>query len=265
MLVCYLDDSNAEEGLVITIAGYMASIEQWRSFEEAVEPIFARNEVPILHSKEFYGTKGCFKGWPRVRKDSFIEEIYDVAQDKIQLGISRSVNKREFREAKKERKELANFSALGAAFGTVVHSLAYLLPTADLVHKEGLSFVVEEGHRNNRDILDYYSFMNRRSDYSKILGPLQFQRKSDSRAIQMADFLAMTSRRMSNMVLTDIKLKGIGYGSYTTVREESPIARVYKKIPHDMYIVDTFSGFTPTLYRPSPKELNVTLPLRKKP
>jgi hypothetical protein len=48
MLVCNLDDSGGDpQNHVTTIAGYIATEDNWRFFETAVEPIFAERNVKV--------------------------------------------------------------------------------------------------------------------------------------------------------------------------------------------------------------------------
>jgi hypothetical protein len=51
MLVCYLDDSGKDtENPITTIAGYVASEDEWAAFEQQVEPYFVERKVSILHA-----------------------------------------------------------------------------------------------------------------------------------------------------------------------------------------------------------------------
>ena len=64
MLVCYLDDSGKDpQNIVTTIAGYIATEDGWAAYEAAVEPIFAKYGVNVLHAKELHDTHGEFADW----------------------------------------------------------------------------------------------------------------------------------------------------------------------------------------------------------
>ena len=79
VFACYLDDSGHDQR-VVTMAGYVASIDAWKEFEAKAEEFLAHYEVPVFHAKEFRSTKGYFEGWTRIKKRSFAIEWYDIAE-----------------------------------------------------------------------------------------------------------------------------------------------------------------------------------------
>lgn len=67
-----------------------------------------------------------------------------------------------------------------------------------LLHNAGkVSFVVEAGNHNNNGIKVQFDNLSKDNAYDGNLGSLTFAMKRDSRAIQLADFWAMYSRRMA--------------------------------------------------------------------
>lgn len=54
VLVCYLDDSGKDpQNRITTIAGYVATDEQWKAFEIEVETWFTEFNVKILHARTY--------------------------------------------------------------------------------------------------------------------------------------------------------------------------------------------------------------------
>jgi hypothetical protein len=95
MLICYLDDSGTHDACpVITMAGYVGLAPQWAIFEQAVDSIY-HYQIRVFHATEFHETKGEFSGWPRIRKQSYAQNIYDAALDAraLDIGIIFSVRK----------------------------------------------------------------------------------------------------------------------------------------------------------------------------
>ena len=91
MLVCYLDDSGKDpQNSITTIAGFVARSEEWEAFEREVEPIFDAYKVDILHSKQLHDTDGCFSGWTRMKKQTFVREVCDAMAPHVPLGLSMS-------------------------------------------------------------------------------------------------------------------------------------------------------------------------------
>ncbi|THG38685.1 hypothetical protein [Sphingomonas olei] len=64
MLSIYLDDSDADTGAVMTIAGYLAEQDAWTRFEAHAEEVCHAFDVNVIHCREFEKNKGCFKAGP---------------------------------------------------------------------------------------------------------------------------------------------------------------------------------------------------------
>lgn len=86
VFVCYLDDSDSQLSRVATLAGYVSTLDEWKAFEVDTAPLFLCHGVDVLHAKEFHDTKGCFAGWSRIRKHSFVEELYDLVGKHVFSG-----------------------------------------------------------------------------------------------------------------------------------------------------------------------------------
>src|ERR1700722_10521879 len=103
MLVCYLDDSGKDpQNRVTTIAGYLAREAAWRAFEVEVEPIFEKRGVKVLHATELQSTKGEFKGWKVLQKETFVAQISTVLARHSLLGVSMSCVKETYDQRAKE-------------------------------------------------------------------------------------------------------------------------------------------------------------------
>jgi len=195
VFVCYLDDSDAEQSAVVTMAGYAARIESWRIFEDEVEPIFQRYGVEILHAVDFHGNRGIYKNWSGVKKNTFVDEVYGVAVRHIPLALSRSMHKKNYKARQRELGINQSMSAYGVVFGTIVHAVARANSLSGEIQKDGVSFVVESGHNNNAEIEKYFHKNKSHEIFAGVLRTLSFSGKSESRAIQLADFFAFYSRR----------------------------------------------------------------------
>ena len=195
MFVCYLDDSDAEQSSVMTLAGYTASLENWEKFEKRADRLLNSYGVPILHAKEFQDTKGAHKGWSQVKKNAFIDGLYGIAAATVTVGLSRSAQKKTFRARQLETGINPWMSAYGYAFGSIIHTLTRGSSLSAQIQKEGLSFVVESGHKNNAEIEQFFHKVKNQEIYKGILRSFAFSGKAESRAIQLADFYAFFSRR----------------------------------------------------------------------
>jgi hypothetical protein len=103
------------------MAGYLGFLPEWSNFEIDARAICVREGVEVLHAKEFYDTKGDFAGWSRDRKQKFVRDIHDISLGRLELGISFSVEKSKFVNAKREHRVAHSESAFGFGFRSIAY------------------------------------------------------------------------------------------------------------------------------------------------
>jgi hypothetical protein len=98
---------------------------QWAIFERAADIIYHYQNMTFFHATEFHETKGEFKGWRRIRKQSYAQNIYDAARDAraLDIGITFSVRKDAYAQRKRETGVNANVSAFGFCFTAILNHL----------------------------------------------------------------------------------------------------------------------------------------------
>lgn len=199
MLVCYLDDSDASISNVITIAGYVATSEAWRSFEVEVEGLCSDFGVDVIHGREFEGGKGCFQGWSLHKKIDFLLRLGIIMSPRLKFGISRSVAKDTYKKKKSGRKNDSSLSAYGFAFEAIVFALheAKEFGTTEDAKTNGVSYMIEAGHTNNPDLLRLISKKVKAGQLHPSTS-ITFIDKKSCRAIQLADLYAFFSRRKAH-------------------------------------------------------------------
>lgn len=192
MFVCYLDDSDAENSAVITLAGYVSQIRIWEQFEEHAAKVYERFGVGILHAKDFEDRKGEFKGWDRDKSKAFLDALLEGALPRL-YAVSYSTHKQLYEQRRKEFRGWESIGAYAASFGFIIGHLTYG-PLGDLIKRQGLSFVVESGHKNNPGIAQYFHSL-KKSRPALQLRSFTESGKEQSRAIQLADLFAFYTRR----------------------------------------------------------------------
>lgn len=232
VMACYLDDSDTVGSSVATIAGYIASAENWKRLEDHLDEVCKRYGVGILHAKEFHDTKGDFKNWSALKKMRFIDDLYANAK-LITFGISSSCSKA-WSEIKKQHKAHAQTSLYRLMFSNVVLTLTFNNPLAAHIRGQGISFLVESGHNNNADIEQYFHKVRTQKNYEGCLKSLSFVSKDSSRAIQLADFLAFHSRRHAALYAARGSL---------IVPKNKILHRIQTKVPHLETIADKITDF----------------------
>ncbi|MEQ8345744.1 MAG: hypothetical protein RIB84_13070 [Sneathiellaceae bacterium] len=203
VFTCYLDDSNAEGAAVYVLAGYVAPIDAWERYETQSEKVYQNYGVNVLDSKLLNATRGPYKGWSKVKKRSFVQELMEIAAPELSFGLSVAIQKSTFKEFKKSHKKISSMSPYGAIFGfliTVLYSDRIPNKFLNEIRRKGVSFVVESGNKNNSNISDCFSSMKDSPLYGDSIRSLTFLGKKDCRAIHLADYNAFHSRKFQNAV-----------------------------------------------------------------
>ena len=207
VLVCYLDDSDATTSKVSTIAGYVAHDDGWRRFEDAVEAICGDEGVDLIRGRELDGADGCFKGWPLIKREKFLDRIGHAMIGNVLFGISRSIGKENWKLRRRQlmtldtlhKKTFSSLSAFGFCFGSIVIDLKEndSYGVAKQVQSEGVAYLLEAGSKNNPDIFRYLDGQRRNGAIHLDTTATEVDKRS-CRAIQVADLYAFYSRRRMN-------------------------------------------------------------------
>jgi hypothetical protein len=201
MMVCYLDDSGTDkQSPVLTMAGYVGVQPHWAAFERSAAKIFAAYGVTSLHAVDFNATKNQFEGWPRKRKEAFIANLILELKKAAPFGVMASITKAAYAKAKGLGEHVQQ-SAYGHCFGKVLDAIMWSRHMKFAASKGAtLSFVVERGNKNDRDVQRVFNKAKwdpRNLGAEKVLRSVEFADKNSSIALQMADFLAFTGRRLA--------------------------------------------------------------------
>lgn len=193
MIVCYLDDSDAVESSVLTLAGYAAPASAWSTYEDHAEKIYQKYNINLLHAKEFHGTKDQFKGWSYVRKRKFIDELYRLSGDF--LGIAHSIHKSRYAHRRRQDSLMSQRSPYGVLFNALCNGFVDSPISKDAIAAHGISFIIEKGHKNDREVeLIFNSLQKIRGENLK---SISFSTKDGSKAIHLADLFAFYARRQA--------------------------------------------------------------------
>jgi hypothetical protein len=159
VLVCYLDDSGEESEPIITLAGFMSLYPFWEDFERKAAELFRTEQIKYLHTVDFHHSKGQFDGWHWERKKAFAHEFFAILNKNCGLGAEFSVIKGTYKKRMLENSLKRANSAFGFCFMGLINrlvkdeSVSQLLTAPEI----DLSFVVENGHRNNKDLLAIFN------------------------------------------------------------------------------------------------------------
>lgn len=234
MLTCYLDDSYADGSSIVTLAGYVATTDAWYGFEDSVESLFKEFGVPVFHAIDFRRGTGVFKNWPRERKFDLVGGMFDAASKSEAIGVSVSIRKSVWSEFKKIDRRNSGSSPLGMAFGLTLLRVCEEGRFRSVIGEDDCAFVVEQGNKNNADISSIFDKHKRQSTLPNAKS-LTFQSKTDSRAIQLADFWAYYSRRIATKFVNEGPIKS---DTDLEAYVEPELAEAIQKIWHSVQIAN---------------------------
>ena len=224
---CYLDDSGTNGLPIVTLGGFVASTDQWERVEPLVDAVMNHHGVEVFHAKQFHDTDPPFKGWSRVRKISFAEEVFAAAHGAM-AGVAIGVDKEGLKRGKKAQPgKLDRMSPIGVAFGTIMTKLLTHRALGAWIKENGVSFLLETGNKNNAEIEEYFHRMAKSAAFEGTLRSITQVPKAHCRAIQLADFMVFYVRRVLRnefrFMGKNIALPACPY--VETMRKHGPIFR----------------------------------------
>jgi hypothetical protein len=156
VMTAYFDESgtHGDESPVVTIAGFIASADQWSSYKGDLSQLLAEYEVKVFHARKFRTGKGDFKGWPMPRRAQFNSRFLKLADDHLAFGLAMILRPDDY--AKIYR--LGEFprrarpdTQYGLCFRTALWKSAVLMK--DHPTNWPLNVVLETGHKNAGDAI----------------------------------------------------------------------------------------------------------------
>jgi len=196
MLVCYLDDSGKDpQNRIITLAGFVAPEDAWRSFEAEVESWFTEFGVKVLHTKELHHTDGEFKGWTVLRKQAFVARLCQAMSHHLPVGVSMSALKETYatRAAESDRKRTV--TPYTFCFQVINDWILRDIRVGRAANADGVAYIIEAGNEHNSEAEEQFHAVRKLHDLGATLRSICFVGKDSCRAIQMADLIAFYSRR----------------------------------------------------------------------
>jgi hypothetical protein len=196
MLVCYLDDSGKDpQNRITNIGGYIAKDEEWQAFETEVETWFVEFGVKIVHAKDLHDTDGEFKGWAVLRKEAFVARIYQVMSRHILFGMAVAAAKDAYRRRAGESDRKKTVTPYTFCFNVIIDWILTGIITGKEAHENGVKFILEQGHENNREVEEHFYDIRKRHNLESVLHSISFVGKESCHAIQVADLFSFYSRR----------------------------------------------------------------------
>ena len=176
VLVCYVDDSDDNLSSVAAMAGYFATEDNWAKYEQTAAQVYRAYDVTCLHCKDFRLTKGEVTGWPHVKKNSFIEELFQAAHGMVSCGISVCMSK-SLHKSFRAFGRTGHISAHGMAFGALVGKFVDGQMLPGLLGQKEIGFKVESSNKDGEFLHTFNAFV--RSGDAPTIKFVEFVKKEE--------------------------------------------------------------------------------------
>lgn len=189
------------------LAACFALDEDWPEIEAKWERLLIKYKLTLFHAKDFHARKGEFKGWSRLKKERFVNDVNKLLKGSPFMFAAVGIHKATHKEIKDGIKKLKRFKK-DSDVGLCFRAAAFL--TCKRIAEEGaiaeIKFVAEDGPYT-ADMNDIYQAI-KRDEGAEIGAPLFAHMmagfasapKGSIRGLEIADFLA-------DRALKDIKSK----------------------------------------------------------
>jgi len=236
VLVIHLDDSGETRDPIVTLAGYLATANDWLSFEVEARKYFDSNGIQVLHTMDLHRLKGEFDGWSRDETKAFASGLFALVARYCPVGLEFSVHKARFNERKQTlgmRREKGPFAF---CFKGMVSRLVQNEAIKAVLPWDGvdLSFVIEAGNKNNNSVLDAFNYIKKHNGKFR---SMVFEDKEKLIALQVADFLAYFTRRL--------RTRDANHKRFAL--EWEFFHRIAQQVPHHDFFLATDFGTMETL------------------
>lgn len=196
MFTTYFDASGSpDQGPALSVAGFVATAEQWIEFERNWKTALDAYGVSQLHMKEFAHSVGDFASWKgdEPRRQSFVKRLANVIKTRARYSVVSCVMLDHYRKVD-EIYPLHEMNKPFALAGiTAIQKVKDWAKTRKIDEDE-IAYVFEDGDKDKGDLI-------RCSERDHKIIPV-FMKKHQSTAFQAADLLAY-EHRLANKKIFD--------------------------------------------------------------
>jgi hypothetical protein len=91
MFSVYFDASKDRHERILSIGGFIATVEQWEEFQREWCALLKTGPVSMMHATDLENLYGEFKGWSFEKKLQFQKIAYGIIRRRVEVGIAASV------------------------------------------------------------------------------------------------------------------------------------------------------------------------------
>jgi hypothetical protein len=164
VLEAYIDESGSHDDKLLVIAGYVSQVERWVSFSQEWKKILVDHSLSYFHMKDFRNPKSrAYRHLAPRDKENLLDALVNVIHHNVLFGIaflvSPAVYSRLTTPAFRSRHGSCYSMAAQGCLGLAFHFLRQLGSSAETV-----GIFVEEGHKNDREVIEALGEFKRQTD-----------------------------------------------------------------------------------------------------
>ncbi|MGA9996251.1 MAG: DUF3800 domain-containing protein [Pyrinomonadaceae bacterium] len=189
----YFDESGTHDSRILTVAGYVATVEQWAEFAREWNEVLKKEGVKIFHMKDFENGYGEFteeKGWTKERKINFQNRLIGIIKRRVTTGVYTSVDILAYEELMTGWRRTKNGSPYNFCVTACIGQIGLLW--SYFKREEPIAYVIEHGAGYNHEVSEAFrlTFVDEQRRHMFRLGSLTFETKDRAVQLQAADMLA---------------------------------------------------------------------------
>jgi hypothetical protein len=210
MLACYFDASTGPGSDALSVAGYVAPVDQWGRFQREWKEWLDEFGVIHFHMTDWESKWGEFRGWTDDKKHRLFQKLVGTLRLRFHLGVSAAVIVSDYHAVRPlitspEDREMSayTFCAIQCFHRIEVWADKHR-------YHDPIAYILEGGDNHDGEIYALESLI-RKSEARKRrfrYGSLTFADKRQLNPLQAADILAYeTWKEMENFVLPGARIR----------------------------------------------------------
>lgn len=186
MLEAYFDESGTHGGRSdnVTVAGFIASREQWEAFGVEWKDFLIRESIERFHRVDLECFQGNFqraKGWDETRRDRVVNEAQCIIGKHVQMGVEHSVIKSHYDEVVTDEDMRRQLGSKYYTFCAQAVMRKIAVWAAHTSHNEAIRYFFESGAKGSGELLQLIGKVTKKKEAKAIFryGGMSFVEKYD--------------------------------------------------------------------------------------
>jgi hypothetical protein len=189
----YFDESGTHGSPIITVAGYIATVEQWAEFAREWDELLRREGLTAFRMSKFEARRGDFteeSGWNNERRLRVQKRLIGIIKRRVNIGIYCSLHLPAYDDLMTGWRREQYGTSYSFCVKNCLAQVSYW--ALEFKRREPIAYVIEHGAGYNNEINVAFkaAFADEGKREALRLGSLDFKNKAAAIQLQAADMLA---------------------------------------------------------------------------